>query len=399
MSLDPPRSADELLGHVLARGRAIQREEQRRRILTALAPAVVVLLLGLGAALRPQGPGGGSSDVRTALGSNGSTSTSAPLLGSPSSTLPPPDLSGTGAPSGTEGTTSSTRPSTTTTAPRIVPTAVFEMRDPDGRYRTAVLRKGASDPVAITAATSERQWPVLSPDGTRIAFASTQHNLLEKVRPIWELYVINVDGSGLRQITMTPLDAGNGTRWPSWSPDGKQIVAACATGTATPSICSLRPDAPGIRELAAADYGLIWPRWSPDGSAIVALHKESSSTVSAWIVDPTGTKAPHRTPGAVLSFDGSSPPNWMPGQPQLLIDQAIGPQLLDVATGGLTKLGLPGSDFVACGRSQVLYRTAIPYGPAKVGDLVLVGIDGSMPTVVLPKRAAADLIPTGCAIR
>ena len=396
MSLEPPRSADELLGHVLARGRAIQRHEQRRKILTALAPAVVVLLLGVGAALRPQPSSGPRGGLTTAAG--GTTSTSAPGLGVASTTLPPLDL-GTGAPvSRAPGTTASTRPSTTT-APRVVPTAVFEVKEPDGRYRTAVLRRGAADPVAITAATSERQWPVLSPDGTRIAFASTQGNLLEKVRPIWELYVINVDGSGLRQVTMNPLDPGNGNRWPSWSPDGKQLVAACASGTATPSICSVHLDDLSRHQLAAADYGLIWPRWAPDGGRIVALHKESTSTVSTWTVDPAGTKAPHRIPGPILRFDGSSAPNWIPGQSQLLVDQSVGPSLLDVATGAVTKLGLPGTDFVACGNNQLLYRTAIAVGPAQPGDLVLIGLDGSMPTVVLPKRAAADLIPTGCAIR
>jgi hypothetical protein len=176
-------------------------------------------------------------------------------------------------------------------------------------------------------------------------------------------------------------------------------VAACANGTTTPSICTIRPDGLGIHEIAAAAYGLVWPRWAPDGSGIVALHRESSSTVSTWIVDPNGTKAPHRTPGPVLPFDGSSPPNWVPGQSQLLVNQVIGPSLLNVATGALTKLGLPGSDFIACGTSQVLYRTAIPFGPAKPGDLVLVGIDRTMPTVVLPKRAATNLIPTGCAVR
>ena len=397
MSLDPPRSADELLGHVLARGRAIQRQEQRRKIMTALAPTLVVLLLGIGAALRPEGSNGPHTGLTAAAAPT--TSSSAPGLGEPSTTLPPLDL-GTGAPvGGATSTTPSTRPSTTTTAPRVVPTAVFEVKEPDGRYRTAVLRRGATNPVAITAATEDRQWPVLSPDGTRIAFASTQRNLLEKVRPIWELYVIDVDGTGLRQLTSAPLDPGYGSRWPSWAPDGKRVVAACANGTTTPSICTVRIDDLSQHQLAAASYGLIWPRWAPDGGSIVALHQESSSTVSTWIVDPTGAKPPHRTPGPTLGFDGTWAPNWVPGESQLLVDQAVGPSLVNVATGAVTKLRLPGTDFVACGTSQVLYRTAIAFGPAQPGDLVLVGLDGTMPTVVLPKRAANGLIPTGCAIR
>jgi dipeptidyl aminopeptidase/acylaminoacyl peptidase len=283
---------------------------------------------------------------------------------------------------------------------------VFDLRGADGRYQTAVLRRGSNHPVAITAATAERQWPVLSPDGTNVAFASTQHNLLNGVRPIWELYVVGVDGSGLRQITASPLDGGFGSRWPSWSPDGRRIVASCANNTSSPAICTMRPDGFDVHVIAPGSAGLIWPRWAPDGSSVLALHRESGSTASTWILDPNGDRPPRRTPGAPVPFDGRSAPNWVAGQPQLILEQANGihsdgqPSLLNPATGALTKLGVaPGSDLVACGPSQVLYRTSTSFGPAKAGDLVLVGIDGSMPTVVLAKDASANLIPTGCAIR
>jgi hypothetical protein len=400
---EPPHSADELLDLVLTRGRALVRQQQRRRIVKALGPAVIVLLLGVGAALT-HGTGG-HAPLTTAAGRNGSsTSTSAP--GDLGGTLPPPSLG----PGGTSITnplaSTTTRPSPTTTAPRVAPTAVFDLRGVDGRYQTAVLRRGATEPVAITAATAERQWPVLSPDGTKIAFASTQHNLFNGVRPVWELYVIDLDGSGLRQITAAPLDGGFGSRWPSWSPDGKRIVASCANNTTSPTICTMRPNGFDVHVIAPGSAGLIWPRWAPDGSSILALRQESTSTVSTWIVDPSGDQPPRRTAGAPVDFDGSSAPNWVAGQPQLILEQANGihsagePSLLNPATGSLVKLGLaPGSDLVACGPSQVLYRTSTTFGPAKPGDLVLVGIDGSMPTVVLSRASSSNLIPSGCAVR
>jgi Tol biopolymer transport system component len=56
-------------------------------------------------------------------------------------------------------------------------------------------------------------FPDYSPDGTRIVFC---HDMTGAV----ELYVINVDGTGLTQITHD----GTENIFPRWSPDGRRIV-------------------------------------------------------------------------------------------------------------------------------------------------------------------------------
>src|SRR5262245_2263434 len=53
----------------------------------------------------------------------------------------------------------------------------------------------------------------LSPDGTRVAFASS-------VTGISDLWVQNVDGSDLRQLTNDQAAES----WPVWSPDGERIL-------------------------------------------------------------------------------------------------------------------------------------------------------------------------------
>jgi hypothetical protein len=395
--LVPPHSADELLGQVLARGRAIQWQQRRKRITATLAPALLVLVLGVGLAVSRSGQDRSPTRVATEAPTTGRSSTTTlpapPDLGQLGGELPPVDL-GTGSPIPKPPSSTSTTVTPSTTAPRVAPTAVFDLQLPDGRYTTAVLRRGSVHPTAITAATAERQWPVLSPDGSRIAFSSTQHNLLAGIRSIWEIYVINVDGSGLRQITASPLDGGHGSQWPSWSPDGKRIVATCANNTATPSICVLFPDSLGLKPIADASYGLFLPRWAPDGSSIVALHNEASSLVSAWLVDPTGATKPHRAAGKPFHFDGESAPGWVVGN-QLVLDGQ--PSILNPVTGGLTPIGLAGRQLMACGPGQVLYRTSVAFGPAKAGDLVVVGLDGSLPTVLLSKSASANMIPSSCA--
>jgi Tol biopolymer transport system component len=63
-----------------------------------------------------------------------------------------------------------------------------------------------------------REWgldgfPVWSPDGQKIAFQSKRDGN-------WEIYVINADGHGERRLTRNPaLDGG-----PAWSPGGRKIA-------------------------------------------------------------------------------------------------------------------------------------------------------------------------------
>src|SRR4030095_963543 len=66
--------------------------------------------------------------------------------------------------------------------------------------------------------------PALSADGTRIAFVRSAGT----GTGIW---IMGVDGSGLRQITSNP-------KWmdesPSWSPDGTQVAFARGSAPGTP---------------------------------------------------------------------------------------------------------------------------------------------------------------------
>jgi Tol biopolymer transport system component len=61
--------------------------------------------------------------------------------------------------------------------------------------------------------------PYFTPDGTRIIFASNHHNPRGRD---FELYLIGVDGSGLERITWNPSFDG----FPMFSPDGTRLVFA-----------------------------------------------------------------------------------------------------------------------------------------------------------------------------
>jgi Tol biopolymer transport system component len=59
--------------------------------------------------------------------------------------------------------------------------------------------------------------PAFTPDGKKILFASNKNNCDGRK---FELFLINLDGSGLEQVT----DFGGFTAFPEISPDGKRLV-------------------------------------------------------------------------------------------------------------------------------------------------------------------------------
>jgi len=79
--------------------------------------------------------------------------------------------------------------------------------------------------------------PAWSPDGGRIAFMSDRDG-------DWNIYVINVDGSGLVQITDEPGEDG----LPAWSPDG-DFLAYVSTRGGSWHLRTLRPDGSDDREV------------------------------------------------------------------------------------------------------------------------------------------------------
>ncbi|HTO75960.1 MAG TPA: hypothetical protein VMQ61_07780 [Thermoanaerobaculia bacterium] len=98
--------------------------------------------------------------------------------------------------------------------------------------------------------------PSLSPDGTQIAFAGSQHGNTD-------IYVIGANGGNLRRLTNTrSLEAG-----PEWSPTGRQILYT-SDQTGLPQIWLMEAEGTSPRQFTFAGNWNDEGSWSPDGARI-----------------------------------------------------------------------------------------------------------------------------------
>jgi Tol biopolymer transport system component len=116
------------------------------------------------------------------------------------------------------------------------------------------------------------EYPAWSPDGTRIAF---MHQTFDRAGGNYEIYVMNADGTGIRRLTNHPADDG----WPAWSPDGTRIAFSslrhdcayaeapdCEEGPHFHALYVMNVDGTGLRRVTEV-YGQF-AAWSPDGRFI-----------------------------------------------------------------------------------------------------------------------------------
>jgi TolB protein len=103
----------------------------------------------------------------------------------------------------------------------------------------------------------ENAFPSWSPDGSKLVFQSNRTG-------DFHLYLMNPDGTGVRDVTPTLKDCRN----PSFSPDGSKLVFYSGA-SGNDEIFVMNADGTGVRNLTNNPASDIHPHWSPDGKTIV----------------------------------------------------------------------------------------------------------------------------------
>jgi TolB protein len=141
-------------------------------------------------------------------------------------------------------------------APEISPDGsliTFTLNDADSHSSVWVMNRDGSNPHKVYGSVQVEGWdPTWSPNGKQILFASNLNGT--------QLYTVNLDGSGLHQITH--FDALRGRS--DWSPDGNWIVTYDGTAWKR-ELFMLHPDGSELHQLTPRGGNSQGPSFSPDG--------------------------------------------------------------------------------------------------------------------------------------
>ena len=148
------------------------------------------------------------------------------------------------------------------------------MMDADGENRRRL-----TDPRPSGSDAAGNRSPASSPDGKRIVFVGSGASKVQD-ETTDELYVMNADGSDVRQLTKNDtLDAD-----PTWSPDGRRIAFVRADDWGRDRVrMSLRvlgSDGSGEHVLREENgpFFLSSPAWAPDGTRIAFTRSTFTET-------------------------------------------------------------------------------------------------------------------------
>jgi TolB protein len=136
-------------------------------------------------------------------------------------------------------------------------------------FDQAIWVAGANGAAArqVTQLTPGTSWdsnPQWSPDGKKLVFARADLNVGKDA-----VFTVNVDGTGLSQVTPWELNAGNG---PDWSPDGKWLLFSVQPEDGSANVYKSHVDGSALTNLtrqSASGMHYASSSFSPDGRMIV----------------------------------------------------------------------------------------------------------------------------------
>jgi len=144
--------------------------------------------------------------------------------------------------------------------------------------------------------------PSWSPDGRKLAFISPCVRRLSYY-PGASLFLINTDGTGLVPLPNTP----GGDYDPSWSPDGTQIAFTSLRNGGVPGIFTINLSNYIITSLVEDETRAIsQPAWSPNGTEIAYVNSDNR----IWVMDVNGANRHSLTIGGGDYIINE--PSWSP---------------------------------------------------------------------------------------
>src|SRR5438034_548992 len=153
----------------------------------------------------------------------------------------------------------------------VVPPAFAFTTNRDGNDEIYVTDATGTDVINLTTNPANEDWPIWSPDGSRIAFETDRDGN-------FEVYVMNTDGTGLVNLTNSAANEA----FPAWSPDGSQI-AFDTDRDGNDEVYVMNADGTGVLNLthspAFVGYTVAWrPTGGAHATVTLCLHEPCSQT-------------------------------------------------------------------------------------------------------------------------
>jgi Tol biopolymer transport system component len=195
--------------------------------------------------------------------------------------------------------------------------------DRNGNADIFIMKKDGSDLRQLTFDTMDERLPRWSPDGRKILFLTGRDGLLRdqssRSRYV-DVFVIDVDGSHLANLTRTPSAS---EYEPAWSPDGKNI-AFLRDGL----FRVIDPDGTNERQLHAPQSGFIDDAvaWSPDGKMLAFStynlnHPQYVETYVIFTANADGTNIKRITE---LGYSSARFPSFSPDGTRIVYNRDAG---------------------------------------------------------------------------
>ena len=166
----------------------------------------------------------------------------------------------------------------------------------------------------LTTSFAIEDWAAWSPDTMKIAFMANLIPD-STYAPRNQIWVMNADGSSLSQLTfpnpakdsITGLVIDTtGNFHPAWSPDGTKIAFA-STRDSSSEIFVMDPNGANVTRLTSNPAQDAQPAWSPDGSKIAFVtDRDGNGEIYVMNLDGTGQVNITNNPA------GDSRPAWRP---------------------------------------------------------------------------------------
>ena len=172
----------------------------------------------------------------------------------------------------------------------------------DGHYEIWLVNTDGSGLRQLTdGGVAERHGPAWSPDGTRIAYY-VQTRMPYSAIPE-DIMILQVDKPGVDPIAVTRTQLIV-DRDPAWSPDGQTIAFCADFKLMVVNVDGSNPRAVPVRD----DYKYYTPAWSPDGLRLAVAVQLSNTDYGIFVMNSDGSNPIRVTQGTDPHLD----PAWSP---------------------------------------------------------------------------------------